>query len=86
MKTTWGELIAERFDQTGDTWEDLETTLTPEEMYTEFNCDYGATEGIPFTAWSKEWVYFPMMYDGSEWVGIVPRNPREFKCKHQGGG
>ena len=86
MRTTWSELIKEEFDNTGDTWEDIVTTLTDEELCTEFNADFGHHQGIPFTAWSQDWVYFPIKYDGAEWVGSAPRNPCTKKTEHQGGG
>jgi len=47
---------------------------------------FGRTEGEPFTAWSKEWVYFPVQYDGRESVGRVPRNPCAISTEHFGGG
>lgn len=41
----------------------------------EFDNGYGTSEGYPFTLWTKTHVYFPVVYDGSEWVESVPRNP-----------
>jgi hypothetical protein len=60
-------------------------TMTEEEMSHEFDDGYGYIEGIPFTIWTKERVYFPVVYDGSEWVGSVSRNPDKKPTKHQGG-
>ena len=60
-------------------------TLTKEELETTFDDDFGGIEGCPFTAWSENWVYFPVQYDGSEWVGSVPRNPCDIKTEHIGG-
>lgn len=39
----------------------------------------------PFTAWSANWVYFPVQYDGRKWIGKAPRHPRDYSCEHQGG-
>jgi len=86
MRDTWGEAFKYAFKTTGDTWDDVTTTLTPEEMYEEFDAGYGSVEGKPFTGWSKDWVYFPGMYDGAEWVDFVPRNPCDIKTNHIGGG
>jgi len=86
MKTTWGEEFLIAFKKTGDSWDDILTTLSDEEMYEEFSSDYGCVEGKPFTGWSSNWVYFPGMYDGSEWVDCVPRNPCKIKTDHVGGG
>lgn len=82
----WRAMILEKAD--GE--EVLECTLSPEGMSKEFDAGYGGTEGLPFTAWSATRVFFPVQYDGSEWVGAVPRNPtpRALKspCEHEGGG
>ena len=50
-------------------------TLTEKELDAEFDNGIGAPCGVPFTAWSAKWVYFPVVYDGSESVYRVPRNP-----------
>lgn len=60
-------------------------TLTDEEMDVEFDGGYGGSEGKPFTAWSENYVYFPVVYDGSEWVGSAPRNPCDEATGHHGG-
>jgi len=60
-------------------------TLTDKELDKEFDSWYGEIEGAPFTAWSKTRVYFPICYEGSEWVGSAPRNPCEEKTEHMGG-
>lgn len=52
----------------------------------EFDSGYGSTQGAEFTAWSDEWVYFPICYDGREWIGRAPRNPGGEAMVHQGGG
>ena len=44
-------------------------------LTTAFNSGYGGTEGAHFTVWTERYVYFPVQYDGSEWVGHVPRHP-----------
>lgn len=52
----------------------------------QFHDGYGGEEGLPFTLWTKERVYFPVVYDGSEWVASVPRNPNGEATEHVGGG
>jgi hypothetical protein len=64
----------------------IECTLSEDELHKEFDDGYGGTEGSPFTAWSENWVYFPLCYDGAEWVGCAPRNPCGKAMEHQGGG
>jgi hypothetical protein len=50
-------------------------------------CDgFGGEEGCYFTLWTKDHVYFPCCYDGSEWAGSAPRNPCDEAMAHQGGG
>lgn len=83
---TWRKELTEACEENRERFEDLTTTLTESELDTEFHAGYGAFEGAPFTAWSKEWVYFPGGYDGGEWVACVPRNPCDFKTRHVGGG
>lgn len=60
-------------------------TLTDDEMDIEFDSGFGESEGIPFTAWSENYVYFPVVYDGAEWVGRAPRNPCDEATTHFGG-
>jgi hypothetical protein len=68
-----------------------ETLVWPSEaftiaMNTPFDCGYGAIEGRRFTLWTRESVFFPVCYDGAEWVASVPRDPNlEVTC-HVGGG
>lgn len=72
------------FEETGDTFETVKMTLTPEELDTEFHYD-GGTNGKPFTAWSKKFVYFPACYAGAEWIAYVSRNPNGKATSHIGG-
>ena len=74
-------LLGEALDTTP-----YETTLTPEEFDLKFDPGYGGTNGVPFTLWTEDYVYFPAKYDGSEWVEGVPRNPCDIATKHVGGG
>lgn len=52
-----------------------------------FDKGFGSTNGMPFTMWTAERVYFPACYDGAEWVDSVQRNPVNPHAKeHVGGG
>ena len=85
--TTWKELLKETMQMRGETIADLVAcTLTDAELVAEFDSGYGGTEGQPFTAWTANTVYFPICYDGAEWVGSVSRNPDGKLTDHQGGG
>jgi len=84
--TTWRKEITERMVENKDT--DINnyiTTLTEEELDTEFDKGHGQTKGLPFTLWTSWWVYFPIEYDGSESCGSVARNPTSNPTWHQGG-
>lgn len=41
-------------------------------------------EGHYFTVWTRNRVYFPVVYNGEETVGSVPRNPCKEATKHIG--
>lgn len=43
----------------------------------------GGAEGVPFTAWAETRVFFPLVYDGAEWVGSAPRNPSDEAMEQQ---
>ena len=64
----------------------MKTTLSDDELDTKFDAGYGGTGGKSFTAWGEKFVYFPICYDGAEWVGSAPRNPCDIQTPHQGGG
>jgi hypothetical protein len=85
--TTWRKELEDAFRKTGDTWGAIEaSTLTTEQLDTEFDPDYGGTEGASFTVWTRNYVYFPACYDGAEWVAWVSRNPDAQPTSHIGGG
>lgn len=63
----------------------ISCTLTEDELRKEFNEGYGMHEGEAFTAWGEKYVYFPIVYDGAEWVGKAPRNPSDEATEHMGG-
>jgi len=86
MSTTWREEITEAFDTTGDYWSDVEAhTFINGEMDRVFDDGYGSAEGVPFTLWTTDRVYFPVVYDGAEWVGWTFRNPCSHATDHFGG-
>jgi len=82
MKSNWKELIKEA----ANSEEIIACTLNDEELEECFDTGFGGHEGKPFTAWSENYVYFPVVYDGAEWVGRAPRNPCNNSTDHQGGG
>jgi len=77
----WRDLINKACDRDVIT----HCTLSDDELLKEFYDGFGWSQGKSFTAWSNDYVYFPVVYDGSEWVGRAPRNPSEEVTDHQGG-
>jgi hypothetical protein len=95
MMNSWRKMIAEEargLDWRGepkrhaaDDLAEFSSTLSDAELDQEFDDGYGAAQGKPFTAWSKTRVYFPVVYDGAESVGSVPRDPCDEAVEHFGG-
>ncbi len=84
--TTWRKELESAFIETGDDFDKMVSTLSEQELDREFDDGYGGTNGSPFTAWGEAFVYFPVCYDGAEWVGYAPRNPCDRATNHWGGG
>lgn len=82
----WKQMLDEALKERGESWDDVEAnTMTDEEMGRLFDSGYGSEEGCAFTLWTKNTVYFPIVYDGAESVGCVSRNPDGKPTMHQGG-
>jgi hypothetical protein len=50
-----------------------------------FDAGFGGSEGPAVLAWTATRVYFPVVYDGAEWLGSAPRNPQPEGQPHVGG-
>jgi len=84
---SWRELISQEMGVFGESFSDAEhSTLSPEDLDEKFDPGYGGIEGLPFTLWTERRVYFPVVYDGLEWVASVSRNPDGKPTEHVGGG
>ena len=84
--TTWRDSISDEMEQHNDGWGNVEfCTLSDTELDVQFDAGFGGSEGKPFTLWTHTRVYFPAVYDGSEWVESVPRNPCNEATIHIGG-
>ena len=79
--TTWRALLAE---EAGDD-EIVAVAPDPTVLDVPFDPGYGGSNGPEFLAWSDSRVYFPVVYDGAEWVGSAPRNPQAQGQGHVGG-
>ena len=81
---SWYDMLSRAMQQDGEVFETRKCTLDEAALRVEFDDGYGDVEGSAFTAWGETWVYFPICYDGSEYVGHAPRNPCAVAMKHQG--
>ena len=84
--TTWREELSDEMKSKGD--EGPVIAYAPDEAAfdVEFDGGYGGTEGPDVLAWTDQRVYFPVCYDGAEWIGSAPRNPAPEGQSHEGGG
>ena len=83
--SNWYDMLKEKMEQDGEDFTARHCTLDEAALKKYFDDGYGRTVGEPFTAWGENWVYFPICYDGAEWVGHAPRNPCDTAMDHQGG-
>lgn len=83
---SWLELLRDEFAERGDDISTMVCTLTKEELLVQFDDRSRKIGGVPFTAWGKNYVYFPAQDDGREWVDSVPRHPNGEATRHIGGG
>ena len=93
-QTSWSRQLMDKLEANNDTLVKIcikfnnVYTFIPWDHYEfchKFDNGFGAPEGQPFTAWGKRYVYFPAVYDGSEWIESVPRNPELTVTNHIGG-
>jgi len=85
-KTTWKMQLKTALGYNKESLSDIiANTLSDEDLLITFDSGYGGSEGKPFTAWTENFIYFPAVYDGSEWVESVPRNPCDKATYHIGG-
>ena len=81
--TTWRKLISEEMKERGDCWDNVVMTMPRAGFLDiEFDDGFGGHEGVPFTLWTKDRVYFPMEYDGADLVRSAPRNPCDEAMDH----
>ena len=98
---TWKERIQALMAQQQDAWENIEHAtpsitkgeLTPINEPTKYvDADFYIEEeqeayDHPFLIYTKGWIYFAVLYDGTNWVGSVPRHPmRRFSPEMFGSG
>lgn len=85
---TWRKAITEMMDS-DDSWDNVEKAIIEGDdsaFDEEFYDGYGGENGKPFTVWTKDYIYFPVCYDGAEWCGRISRHPCDTPTDHFGGG
>jgi len=84
--TCWREKILDVLKNTGEALEDIHFEPHDINLDKKFDDGYGTSEGVPFVGIGDTYVYFPVVYDGCEWVGCVPRKlGTKYKPVHWGG-
>jgi len=82
---TWRIYLKDACLETGENVADLVSTLSEEDLDRPFVCpSRWESSGVPFQAWGPVFTYFPIEYDGRQWVGFVPRNPCNTPAHPQG--
>jgi hypothetical protein len=84
--TTWRAHLDDAMHCGGDAGP-VEAYAPNEEAFdVQFDDDFGGADGPHVLAWTATHVYFPVQYDGSEWIGSAPRHPQAQGQPHVGGG
>ena len=85
MNTTWRE----EFDSERQIIDDRSALVAvapvEQSLDVQFDNGYGSSEGPPVLIWTETHVYFPVVYDGAEWLDSAPRNPIDVGQSHVGG-
>lgn len=84
-QTTWrAELVSAR-SECGDTTGVVAVAPGDSTLDIPFNGGYGTSQGPDVLVWTETHVYFPVVFDGKEWLGSAPRNPTPRGQEHLGG-
>ncbi len=76
----WYDELKKEFKKNDDDFKKYKCTLTLKQLKHEYEVLPSAQ---PFRAWSEKYVYFPIEYDGDNWLGSVLRNPCNKAFFHQ---
>lgn len=84
--TCWRDEITLEMSMHNETFNDVvSSTLNDDDLDVRFYDGY-SMQGKPFTIWTANRVYFPVVYDGCEWCASVSRNPDGKATDHIGCG
>jgi hypothetical protein len=73
--TTWQALLDDARKDAKDESPVVSVAPNPDALEVRFDDGYGSPMGGHVLIWTEERVYFPVVYDGAEWLGSAPRNP-----------
>lgn len=83
--TTWRREFEMERESRGDVSALVAVAPADIDLDREFSGGYGSSQGEAILLWTEERVYFPVVYDGAEWLGSAPRNPVAEGQSHEGG-
>jgi hypothetical protein len=82
---TWRQFLKARMAAVGDASPVVAVAPNESALDVNFDEDYGTSEGPAILIWTADRVYFPVTYDGMEWLDSAPRNPVSEGQAHVGG-
>ena len=82
----WNDLLSAAMMDCGDPGPVVAKSGSEDDWTKKFDNGYGTSEGPAVLAWTSFYVYFPVVYDGGEWLDCAPRNPQANGQPHVGGG
>jgi len=82
---TWRESLTTAMAEVADSGPVIAYAPDEAAFDVEFDDGWGGSNGPSVAAWTEQYVYFPAVYDGMEWLAGVPRNPRAEGVAHVGG-
>lgn len=85
MSTTWREELQRARESAGDQSDIVAVSPSETVLDASFDDGYGLSEGPDVLVWTENRVYFPVVYDGAEWLDSAPRNPQPEGQGHVGG-
>jgi hypothetical protein len=84
-ETTWRAELAAAMESESDPGPIVAVAPDESVLDVKFDDGFGGSEGPSVLVWTEARVYFPVTYDGSEWLGSAPRNPQAAGQGHVGG-
>lgn len=85
MNTTWREELTAAMDKASDPGPVVAVAPDDATLDVIFDEGHGSSQGPSVLIWTEQRVYFPVTYDGSEWLGSAPRDPQADGQEHVGG-